>query len=150
MTEMSGAGRLVFTPRPAPVSPRLRPARRVALLLELIDKCRGGRATLLQLHALDTAVVDPAARSRLAGERNDGPYPVVRIDPALNSALDRAIGYGLVALRSDALVELTQTGREWLSHIRESDLFEGERQAIGEIPGRLTQTAVRNATGGSR
>ena len=53
-------GRLIFTPRPAPVSPRLRPAHRVALLLEMVAKCHGAKATLLQLHAIDTALTDPA------------------------------------------------------------------------------------------
>lgn len=141
-------GRLVFTPRPAPVSPRLRPARRVALLLELVDKCRGGRATLLQLHALDTALVDPEARQRLAGDaERDGALAVVRVDPSLNRAVDRAVGDGLLHLRPDATVQLTYAGRAALVALREADVLCAERAALAELRGKLTQTQVRLATG---
>jgi hypothetical protein len=144
----NGGGKLVFTPRPAPVSPRLRPALRVAQLLEMVDKCRGHRATLLQLHALDTALVDPDARRRLAGDEQAAiTFSVVRVDPALNRAVDRAIGDGLLELRSDATVKLTSPGRSALAAVRDAEILQAERAALAEIHGKLTQRQVRLATG---
>lgn len=144
----SHSGRLVFTPRPAPVSPRLRPAHRVAVLLEMVDKCRGGRATLLQLHALDTALADPHARRRLAGDLEaEASLSVVRVDPALNRAVDRAIGEGLVEMGADAKVTLTEAGRGVLRAIRDTEILQAERAALAEIPRKVTQAQVRLAAG---
>lgn len=144
----AGTGRLVFTPRPAPVSPRLRPAHRVALLLEMVDKCWGARATLLQLHAVDTALADPHARRRLAGDRQvEATLSVVRVDPALNRAVDRAIGDGLLERGTDAKVKLTDAGRGALRAVRAAGMLQAERTALAAIPGKVTQAQVRLAAG---
>ena len=143
------AGRLIFTPRPAPVSPRLRPAHRVALLLEMVAKCHGSRATLLQLHAIDTALTDPHARRRLAGdESQEATLSVVRVDPALNRAVDRAIGHGLLAAGTNAAVSLTRAGRDALAAVRRAEILQGERAALAEIPGKITQGQVKLAGAG--
>ncbi|WP_138974272.1 hypothetical protein [Patulibacter medicamentivorans] len=141
-------GRLIFTPRPAPVSPRLRPAHRVALLLEMIDKCHGAKATLLQLHAIDTALADPDARRRLAGDDSrDVALSAVRVDPALNRAVDRAIGEGLLSMNTNATVELTPAGRNALEAVRGADILRAERAALAEIPGKITRGKARAAAG---
>lgn len=141
-------GRLVFTPRPAPVSPRLRPARRVALLLEMVAKCHGAKATLLQLHAIDTALTDPHARRRLAGDHSaETTLSLVRVDPALNRAVDRAIGEGLLARGKNATVGLTPAGRGALTEVRRAEIFRDERAALAEIPGKITQGHVKLAAG---
>jgi hypothetical protein len=144
-------GRLVFTPRPAPVSVRLRPAHRVAVLLELIDKCYGSRATLLQLHVLDTALVDDRARRRLRGEVVVAPaLSVVRVDPALNRAVDRAIGDALVEMHHNATVGFTDRGRAALRALRDTDILEDERAALAEIRGKVTQGQAAFAAGTAR
>lgn len=136
-------GRLVFTPRPAPVSPRLRPAHRVALLLALVDKCHGRRGTLLQLHALDTALIDGDFRRHLAGRDRSGLRPVgLRLDPALNRAVDRAVGEGLLFFDQTATVGLTAAGKDALAAITEAGVLEQERAILSEIRGKLTQLKV--------
>jgi hypothetical protein len=143
-------GRLIFTPRPAPVSPRLRPARRVALLLEMVAKCHGTKATLLQLHAIDTALIDPRARRLLAGDYSrEATLSVVRVDPALNRAVDRAIGDGLLTMNKNATVALTPAGRDALKSLRGVEILQDERAALGEIPGKITQGQVKLALGAS-
>jgi hypothetical protein len=144
-------GRLVFTPRPAPVSVRLRPAHRVAVLLELIDKCHGSRATLLQLHVLDTALVDDRARRRLRGEVVVEPaLSVVRVDPALNRAVDRAIGDALVELHHNATVGFADRGRAALRALRDTDILQEERTVLAEIRGKVTQGQAALAAGAAR
>lgn len=145
---LTDTGRLVFTPRPAPVSPRLRPAHRVALLLEMLDKCHGAKATLLQLHAIDTALADPDARRRFAGnETHEAVLSAVRVDPALNRAVDRAIGDGLLAMSTNATVSLTAAGRNALKAVRGADILHHERAALAEIPGKVTQGRAKLAAG---
>ncbi len=141
-------GRLVFTPRPAPVSPRLRPAHRVALLLEMVDKCHGAKASLLQLHAVDSALADPDARRRLGGDASrDAALSAIRVDPALNRAVERAIGEGLLAMNTNATVSLTPAGRSALKVVRDADVLRAERAALAEIPGKITQGKARLAAG---
>lgn len=139
-------GKLVFTPRPAPASPRVRPGRRIALLLEMVDKCWGGRATLLQLHAVDTALTDSTVLDRLAAKEVSGDDGfLVRVDPALNRAVDRAVGEGLLDLQSDAKVTLTAAGRAALRTIREADVLQSERIALARIRGKLSQRHLQTA-----
>lgn len=141
-------GRLVFTPRPAPISPRLRPGHRVALLLEMIDKCHGARASLLQLHAIDTALVDPSANRRLAGDVSEEPtLASVRADPALNRAVDRGVGHGLVYMTEGAIVGLTDAGRAALAAVRAAGLLEGERAVLGQVRGKVTRGQAARAAG---
>lgn len=141
-------GRLVFTRRPAPLPPRLRATHRVALLLEMVDKCRGGTATLLQLHAIDTALTDPYARRRLSGDLSaEATLSVVRVDPALNRAVDRAIGDGLLEMSRHAAVTLTDAGRGALAGVRSAGILKDEVAALSEIRGKITQKQARLAAG---
>ena len=114
----------------------------------MVDKCRGRRATLLQLHALDTALIDPAARQRLSGDRDSLiTFTVVRIDPALNRAVDRALGDSLLAMGADGTVQLAEAGNVALREIRARRALAPERALLSEIDGKLTQRSVRLATG---
>lgn len=144
-------GQVTFRQQPAPVPGRLLPGRRVALLLLTIQKCRGQRATPLQMHALDTALVDPDARKALASAGNDlQTSPIIRYDPALTRAIDRAVGFGLARWIGGNRLELTDHGKAVSGMVRSADVLSVERAAFDEIPGQLTQKAVADFVRGSR
>lgn len=141
------AGVMTFTVRPAPLPARLRPARRTALVLLYLNKCRGQRATQLQLHALDTAVEDAAAREALSGHlRGLGIDPIIRYDPALLRAVDLAVGFGYARWERGDRLLLTDIGRDALDALLSQDVLSAEKAALAAIPGRLTQTAVSRVT----
>ena len=138
------AGLVRFQPQPSPLPSRLSPSRRIALLLLSIDKCWGRRATQLQIHALDTAIVDPNARAALAAGDDLKSTSIIRYDPALPLAVDRAVGFGLIERLSGNRLALTSTGAAVLGVIRSSGALSAEQALLDEIPGRFTQTTVDN------
>jgi len=137
------AGRYSFTHQPTPVVSRLRRANRVALLLLIVEKCRQERATILQLHTLDTALVDAKVRDVLrSGEAGFLPEASIRLDPALTRAVDLAVGFGLVEWVNGDRLQLTNSGRAALARIRSADLFAEERGVLSSIPGKVSMASV--------
>jgi hypothetical protein len=98
-----------FRARPTSLPADLRPSRRVALLLLILSRCRGDRATLEQLHVLDWACRSKESRQLFTGciSRGRPPdVPCVRVDPSLNRAVDWATGDRLVATTASVASEL--------------------------------------------
>lgn len=75
------------------------------------------------------------------------PSRAVRVDPALNRAVDRAIGDGLLEMGTDAKVTLTDAGRGVLRAVRETTILQAERDSLTEIRGKVTQAQVSLASG---
>lgn len=123
-----------------PIRPQYRPERRIALCLLLVDKSWGGRATWKALHVLNWAV-QSAARvdilSSLRGPDDVLDRPIVRFEPALDRALDLAVGLGLMGRRG-LTFELTDDGREALRQVRDSDAFTVEIGALNRIKGKVS------------
>lgn len=146
-----------FRSRPAALEPDLRPLRRVALLLLLVDACRGATANLEQLHVLDWAIRTEESRRTLIEFLTHQRSPdtaIVRFDPTLDRAVSLASGCGLLMVTSlastniastvlpDFRIELTLHGRKALSDL-DAEVFETERAFIEALPRKLTQSDVR-------
>ena len=62
--------------RPVPISAELRPARRLAVLVLILEHCREARANLEQLHVLNWAIRNEGSRRdflrSLQGEQGTG------------------------------------------------------------------------------
>lgn len=81
-------------PRPLAVAADLRIARRLAILVMILDHCRGGRANIEQLHVLNWAIRSERTRTDfvdfLEGRRSPD-RAIVSYDPSLS----RVIAFGL-------------------------------------------------------
>ncbi|MDO7868152.1 hypothetical protein [Nocardioides jiangxiensis] len=136
---------LNFVARPDPVAPNDRPERRIALCLMVVDKSWGGRATWKAVHVLSWALKSHSRLEMVARLRDGtGPAdrPVVRFDPALDRALDLAVGLGFLA-RSDAGVfSLTPVGQDALSEVRAAGLFVDEEEALTSVKGKISNSSV--------
>lgn len=143
-----------FTLRPVPVPPDLRVLWRISLLVLLIDKCRGGCATLEQLHVLNWAVRSERtisrAREALTGSRRPD-TPVVRFDPSLSRAIAYALGEELVTedRGNDAATRyrlyLTSPGRALLRTVKETRTsFVAEKKFLEALGGKLSQRQARD------
>jgi hypothetical protein len=131
-----------FSVRPFRVPADRRVVWRLATLLLLVDKMRGGQATLKQLHATSWAM--RAAENQdlllnaLAGIRQPD-LPVGRFDPAVNLALDVAVGERLLIRDGDKFL-MTDRGKRLLNQIKEDNsVLKGEKQFLSRIRGRLTR-----------
>lgn len=134
-----------FVRQPDLVPAALRPERRVALALLLVDKCHGSGASWKSLQLLSWAVRD-TEHVELLVELKQGAdipdRPVVRFEPALDRALDLATGLGLLEQKAARVFRLTSAGRCVVDQIRASDAFRHEREMLNLLDGKVTQKEV--------
>lgn len=135
----------VFRDRPTSSPSDLRPVWRVPVVLLLVSRCRGARATHEQLQVLSWAVRSSESAESLAAFLNGEIPPeraVVRYDPALDRATALGHGLGLIEWKGRYWTP-TQAGTELLTAISEDDeLLTHEKQLLDVLPKPLTQTAV--------
>lgn len=135
-----------FERRPEPLAAALRPTWRVPLLLLLVEKGHGGGTSWKALHVLSWALRHPRHREMLLELRQGFDRPdraLVRIEPALDRAIDLAVALGyLDAARQRRSFRLTRAGREALNAIKASDVFTEERSYLSALRGKVTQSEV--------
>lgn len=134
-----------FREQPNPIPADLRPERRVALLLLLLDKFLRTGATWEGLHVLNWAVRrrSHAETLRAIQEGRDAPErAIVRFEPAFERALDLSLGLGLVRRKPSGAFQLTDAGSELVEAIRALPVLLEERDRLGLIDGRLSQRSL--------
>jgi len=71
---------------------------------------------------------------------------MVQFEPALERAVDRCIGLGLLRLTNNGRLQLTDVGESVVAAIQADDeLFTLERKLLGALPRSLSQSAIRTA-----
>lgn len=133
------------------VPAEFRPQWRIPVLLLILRRCRGEKATWKQLHVMNWAVRSPATRSAFAalaaGEL--GPDQViVRYEPTLSRVVDLAVGLGLASWEHGRLLALTDQGKNAIAAADESEALAAEREFLASIPGALTQQRINAALQG--
>lgn len=150
-----------FRERPTPISPDLRPVRRIALLLLMLDKCQGGKASHEQLHVLNWALRDAESQRAILEFLNGNGHPnkpIIRFDPTLDRATLFAEAEGLVAMElvgtrnGDRMVgqwpgyrvKLLETGKQIVKEVLQMvDCFKPERAFLSQLNGKFTQEKVK-------
>lgn len=134
-----------FTARADPVSPDFRPERRVAVCMLIVEKSRAGRASWKAMHVLSWALQSPKRVEMLINLKNGTELldmPVVRFEPALDRALDLALGLGFLTRDGVGPYELTGTGREALAEVRQAGVLEREVSALAAVTGKVSNRDV--------
>ncbi len=135
-----------FSRRPSPLPADLRAEWRLAVILLILKKCWGERATLRQLHVLNWAV--RTARSRDAfikmlsrARRLDD--PVVRFEPSLNRAIALALAENLLSREPNGTIRLTEKGSGLIEEIMSvSSCLQAEKEFLSQITGKVTQRQI--------
>ncbi len=147
-----------FRLRPRPLPADLRPAFRLAVLVLIIEHCRGGRASVEQLHVMDWSIRTPHTRSLfleyMEGKRKPSEV-IVRMDPSLSRAIDFALAEKLVTHREPNLLPdivspmtslrfmLTKDGRELAKELMAMEgCLEDEKYFLASIGSKVTQSQV--------
>ncbi|NKQ56777.1 hypothetical protein HFP15_28290 [Amycolatopsis sp. K13G38] len=134
-----------FERRPDPVPASLRPERRIPLLLLLVAKSHGAGASWKGLQLLSWAVRSDANIDLIISLRTNNDLPdraLVRFEPALDRAIDLAVGLGLLEQKNKNVYKLTTTSKKVVSEIEKSDAFEVERARLDRLGGKVTQKEV--------
>lgn len=142
----------LFGVRPRPYPADLRAAWRISAILLAVDKSRGKRASVPQIHVLVWAMLNPEHGAELArairGE--PGPVPPIRFDPAVARGVDRAIGFGLLR-RDGKRLRVTESGQSWLDEVRgESELMEQEKSILAALGGPVSMASIDRIAGAAR
>ena len=131
----------LFEEQPDPVPAALRPERRVPLLLVLVAKCHGSGAGWKVLQLLNWASRDPRNMELLLSLRKhiDIPdRPVVRFEPALDRAIDLAVGLGFLEQKTSRAFRLTTVGKALVGEVERAGTFEREREILARYDGKMT------------
>lgn len=139
---------VIFRQRPISVPGDLRPAWRISVIVLMLRKCcLQGRSSLRRLHVLSWAVRDAVVANaliRAIGGEVPPDTVLVRIEPALNRAVDFAIGEGLIRRQSSDRVELTADGKDFADTILKDTIVLGyEKQFIERIGFKVTEDFVK-------
>jgi hypothetical protein len=139
-------GPFTFANRPAPMPADLRISWRLPLLILILLGCRQGRSSIRKLHVISWFIRSDQLRSQLV-RILDGTgadlNSAMALDPALDLALDLAVGEQLVKRRSGKVVELTDKGRDLgQAIIAHDDVFVPERRFLSDLGRKLTDSWV--------
>ena len=135
-----------FHERPTPVPGDMRISWRTAVILLVLDHCRGQRSSLPQLHVLNWAVRSESARTLFLRVLNGQRSPddaVVRVDPTLNQTIDVARAEGLVEWTGSDRIHLTNRGKLVVQSIWSAEGALTEiKTFLTLLPGKITQTQI--------
>lgn len=139
-------GPFALTPRPEPVPGDLRRAWGIALIILILGKSRGKRASLQKLHFLGHSARLRQTRREVqevfAGERRPSDL-IVRVEPWLNRALAFAKGAGLIELEKGKSAKLTEVGLRACEILNEQPHMCAEEKEFLEAVGpKATETAI--------
>lgn len=153
-----------FTRRPRALPCDMRPVWRLHVLVLILDQCRGGKASLEQLHVLNWAMRTEETRGLflqfIRGNRSPSQI-IVRYDPSLSRAIEFAFAENLVvrnAVQQELFdqnnrqkstppyrVALSIAGRELAEAINSAkDVFVTERKFLEEIGQKVTQSQIES------
>jgi hypothetical protein len=138
-----------FVARPRPYPADLRADWRISAVVLAVDKSRGKRASVPQLHVLVWAMLDPEHGLHLAralhGESTR--LPPIRFDPAVVRAVDLAVGLG-VLVRDGKRLKLAAGGVELLELIAsEPEVMSQEKLILNDLGGSVSMVAVDRLAG---
>ena len=136
-------GPFALTPRPEPVAGDLRRAWGIALIIMILGKSRGKRASLQKLHFLGhtarTRKTRQEAQEVFLGERRTSDL-VVRVEPWLNRALAFAKGAGLIELEKGRSARLTDIGLRAL--YEQSSMCAEEKAFLETVATKATESTI--------
>lgn len=156
--------------RPLAVAADLRIARRLALLVMILDKCRGGRANLEQLHVLNWAIRNEQTRSDflafLEGKRTPDRV-IVSYDPSLSRLIAFALAEKFVERNEqprqqqlpltpknppteskaglDYRIRLSERGKAFATELaKETEALVAEREFLKRFGKKMTQQQIHD------
>lgn len=139
-------GPFELTPGPDPIPGDLRMAWGIALVVLVLGRSRGNKASLQKLHLMAYSARTRQSRQEALRVFNGALSPsdlLVRVEPWLNRAIAFARGARLIELERGKSVRLTQRGLKLLETVADAEAVLAEERAfIDAIGRRATESAV--------
>lgn len=137
---------IVFDAKPDAVPYNYRISYKVTQLCLILRICGwGDTCSLIKIHMISFALISRTNMNRLVEySEGTGNAPIVRFDPAVNSALTYAIAYGFIEQQQNAKYKLTVRGQKLADQIKHvGDLMTVEVSDLNVLSKKLTETKVK-------
>ena len=144
-----------FNRRPISLPGDLRPTWRIGLITVLMTQCcRQQRSSLTRLHVLSWAIRSKEncedMLSLISGDLSPDSL-IVRFDPAVNRAIDFAIGEGVMARVDGSRIELTALGKQFAREIfDDTNIYVSEKLLAASLRQKVSETLVDSIFGARR
>ena len=138
--------KLLFERKAMPVIPEHRPMYKICQILLILNICSiANKSSLIRLHLFNWALKDDKRIRMLinSAESKELSFGVWGMDPALNMALNYAVGDGLVH-KNNTGYELANKGKRFLSDGSIHELFEDETKILSIIGKRITEKMIKD------
>lgn len=144
--------RFSFNRRPISIPGDLRPIWRIGLLTILMTQCcRQQRSSLTRLHVLSWAIRSKENYEDMLDLISGDLSPdslIVRFDPAVNRAIDFAIGEGVMARVDGSRIELTALGKQFAQEIFDDiNVYATEKLLAASLKQKVSETLVDSIFG---
>lgn len=131
---------------PDAISADLRPVWRVGLCVVILKHSRASTASLRKLHVMSWSLSKEENFSLIVKALDDDRFKrklIVRYDPALDRAMDFAVGEKLVNINSSAKYKLTELGERFYKEIEECNSF-GKIDLLKTHASRFSENAIKD------
>lgn len=136
--------KLTFNRKPMPIFAEYRPLYKVVQLLMILSlSSRGGRSSIIRLQLFNWTLKSEQRRQRLLEVSKTGTLEIEvwGLDPALNAAIQFAIGEGLVK-QNGAVISIENKGKEFLNGVLDDDLIIGDKEFLNTLGKNVTEGMV--------
>lgn len=141
-----------FVRRPSSLPPDLRPMWKISMLVLMLHICcRSGRSSLQRLHVLNWAVRNRESRedfTHLIEGRIDPTDVAVRFEPALQRAIDLAIGGRLIDRLGGDKIQLTNIGRKFAISLMADGCVAIEKEFFQAVRRNVTESRIEQLVNG--
>ena len=127
-----------------PIFAEYRPLYKVVQLLMILSlSSRGGRSSIIRLQLFNWTLKSEQRRQRLLEVSKTGTLEIEvwGLDPALNAAIQFAIGEGLVK-QNGAVISIENKGKEFLNGVLDDDLIIGDKEFLNTLGKNVTEGMV--------
>lgn len=144
------APRAVFIRRNVAIPGDLRITWRLSTLCLILQRFRGKKSTLENLHIMSWAIRSAETRDLFLrwfeGDKKPNEV-IVRFDPSLSVSVDLAVGSGLVSRTATGSISLLPTGLALAEELwSDSTVLVEEKAFVAKLPKSLTQRTLKELT----
>jgi hypothetical protein len=136
---------IVFNAKPDAVPYNYRISYKVSQLCLILRICgRGNVCSFVKMHMISFALISQSNMEKLIGFVDGSNHaPIVRFDPAVNSALTFATAYGFVEQQKTGKFKLTSNGERLAEQIiAVKDLLVSEIENLNVLAKKLTEGKI--------
>lgn len=132
-----------FKNKKIPISAEMRPLFRITRLMLVLEYAsRSNASSLLKLQLFDWAFQDKERYKLIENFIVDSYFPIIKFDPFVIKAINYGLALRLIETNSNQKFILSYKGREWLSRVKEQNVFKDEINLLNVVKKSITESKI--------